>query len=162
MTFFELVAILALVGYAIYRQTRTTEITGHGRFKLAIIYSIVGICLGVHLPHSEVGMALFGVGIVAGVAVGLLRGKLTHMWNEAGHIYTRGTALTIGLFLGLVTFKFGLGTVAYLTHTPYSSGIGEVMLMVGIMLAVQAQLIWLRAQNEFGAVRTDALAQATR
>jgi hypothetical protein len=160
MTLTELVAILALVGYAIYRQTRTTEITGRGRFKLAVIYSIVGICVGVQLPHSDAGIALFGAGILAGVAVGLLRGKLTHMWNESGRIYSRGTALTIGLFLGLVAFKFGLGTIAYLTHTSYTSGIGEVMLMVGIMLAVQAQLIWFRAQQQFGAVRT--VAQAAR
>ncbi len=94
--------------------------------------------------------------------MGVLRGRLTHMWNEAGRVYTRGTALTIALFLGLVAVKFGLGTIAYLTHAPYSSGIGEVMLMVAIMLAVQARLIWLRAQQKFGAVRTVALAPLVR
>jgi hypothetical protein len=46
----------------------------------------------------------------------------------------------------LVAFKFVLGTVAYLTHTPYESGIGEILLMVGLMLAMQAEITWRRAQ----------------
>ena len=71
-------------------------------------------------------------------------------WQNDGRIFTRGTSVTIGLFVGLVVLKFALGAFAYLTHTPYESGIGSVLGMVGLMLAVQAELIWRRA----GALRT--------
>ena len=143
----ELIAIIALVGYAIYRQTRTNRITGHSRFKLAIIYTAVGLVLGVHIAHDVVAYGLLAIGLIASLLVGLARGRLTRMWTEGGAVFTRGTPLTIGLFLGLVAFKFALGTVAYLTHTPYESGIGSVLVMAAAMLAVQAELIRRRAQT---------------
>lgn len=146
MSVAELIAIIALVGYALYRQTRTNHVTGRGRFTLAAIYAGVGLLLGVHVAPNVTAWALLAVGLVASLAVGLARGRLTRMWTENGEVYTRGTPLTIGLFLGLVAFKFALGTVAFLTHTPYETGIGSVLVMVGVMLAVQAELIWRRAQ----------------
>jgi len=120
MITFELIAINVLVGYASYRQPRTNEITGHDRFQLAIIYGIVGVCLGNHFPHTPLALGLIGLSILAGVVVGLLRGKYTRMWQEDGRIYTRGTALTM-------------------------------------MLAVQAQLIWTRAQREFSGTQNHEL-----
>jgi uncharacterized membrane protein YidH (DUF202 family) len=162
MTIVELIALVALVGYAIYRQTRTNEITGHDRFRLAAIYVIVGVCLGIHFPHSPEALGLIGVSILAGVVVGLLRGRYTRMWQENGRVFTRGTPLTIGLFLALIAFKFGLGTVAYLTHTSYEGSVGEVLVVVGVMLAVQAQLIWNRAQRQFSGTERNQLVGAGR
>jgi hypothetical protein len=148
MSTYELIAILALVGYAIYRQTRTHAVTGQNRFKLAIIYTMVGVIIGFQMPHTAATVGLLIVGLLASLGVGLLRGRKSLMWRgDDGTVYTRGTALTIGLFLALVAFKFGLGTVAYFAHVPYESGIGEVLVMVGVMLAVQAELIWRRAQS---------------
>ena len=54
----ELIAILALVGYAIYRQTRVSAVTGHARFKLAWIYGIVGVALGLHVSHQPAALGL--------------------------------------------------------------------------------------------------------
>jgi hypothetical protein len=71
----EILAILALTIYAIYRQTRVDEIVGKTRFKMAIIYGIVGVCVG------------------------------------------------------------GFG-----------QGFGEVLVMIALMIAVQAELVWRRAQ----------------
>ncbi|MCW2529161.1 MAG: hypothetical protein JWM76_4021 [Pseudonocardiales bacterium] len=143
----QLLIILALVGYAIYKMTRTSEVTGKARFKLALIYSIVGISLGVHVGHEPATLGLVALSLAASVVVGLIRGRHNKLWRDAdGRIYSRGTKATISMFLGLVAFKFVLGTVAYLTHTPYESGIGEVLLMVGLMLAMQAEITWRRAQ----------------
>ena len=43
---FEIVALLALVGYAIYRQARQHEVVGGSRYKLAIIYASAGVLIG--------------------------------------------------------------------------------------------------------------------
>jgi hypothetical protein len=147
----ELILILALTGYAIYRQTRVNEITGHNRFKLAIIYAVVGIAVGVHVQHSAATIGLLAVSLLASLIVGVIRGRHTHMWRETdGRVFTRGTTFTVGIFLALIAFKFGLGTFAYFAHISSSGGIGEILLMIGIMVGVQAEIIWRRAQTLTG------------
>jgi hypothetical protein len=152
----ELIIILALTGYAVFQQTRKHEVTGQSRFKLAMIYAIVGLVLGVHVAHSAGAVALLGVSLLASLLIGYVRGTRSRMWRDtAGRIYSQGTVLTVGLFLGLIAFKFALGTVAYLTHVSYGTGMGEVLLMIGLMVAVQAEITWRRAQA-MGATPTPA------
>jgi len=162
MSVTELIIILALTGYAIYRQTQVNEITGKNRFKLAIIYGVVGIIVGVHVPHTAAALGILAISLLASLVVGLIRGRHTTMWREAdGRIYTRGTVFTVSIFLALIAFKFGLGTVAYFAHITGNSGIGEILLMIGLMVGVQAQIIWNRAQ-QLGARAPRTLVAATR
>jgi len=56
-------------------------------------------------------------------------------------VYSQGTALTISLFLGLVAAKFAIGTAAYFLHISDDGGFGEVLIMIAIMVAFQAQII---------------------
>jgi len=124
MTGIEFIAILALVGYALYRQTRVNEVTGRGRFKLAVIYTAAGVLTGVHIAHNPTAYGLLAIGLAASLAVGVLRGHHTRMWQTDERVFTQGTPATVGLFLGLVAFKF----------------------MVGVMLAVQTEVISRRAR----------------
>jgi hypothetical protein len=143
----EIVILLALTGYAIYRQTQRHELTGRGRFKLAIIYAVVGLAVGgFSRPDTPAEWALIVGSLALSVVVGLARGRLTRVWAEDGRLYSQGTALTVTLFLGMVAVKFGLGTWAYLAHVSDDGGFGEVLVMIAAMVAVQAELVWRRAQ----------------
>ena len=154
MTPLDSIAILALVAYAVYRQTRISEVSGHSRFKLAIIYGAVGIADGgFAMPHGAAAYGLLGVSIALSVVVGLLRGRLTRVWMvEDGRILSQGTALTVALFLAMIAIKFGLGAYASLQHINDGEGFGEVLLMIAVMVAVQAELVWQRAQRLRGSV----------
>jgi surface polysaccharide O-acyltransferase-like enzyme len=143
----SLVIILAMVGYAIYRQSQRHEVVGSSRFKLAIIYGIVGIAIGgYHVPTNGLAWLFLAISVALSVVVGLARGRYTRVWPENGSVYAQGTALTIGLFLGLVVAKFALGTVAYFAGISDNGGIGEVLIMIAVMVAFQAELVWRRAQ----------------
>lgn len=145
MTPFQIVAILALVGYAIYRQSIRHEVTAKGRFKLAIIYAIVGIVIGgFSRPDGAAEWGLLVLSLGLSFVVGLARGRYTRLWVEDEKVWSQGTALTIGLFVGLVVVKFAMGTWAYFAHVSDDGGFGEIMVMIAIMVAVQAQLIWRR------------------
>jgi hypothetical protein len=144
----EIAALLAMTGYAIYKQTSKHEITGAHRFTLAAVYALVGIGLGgFALPTTGLAVALLVVSIALSAAVGIARGRLTRLWIEDGRAFVQGTALTVSLFLGLVAAKFALGTAAYLLHVQFDGGFGEVLVMVSIMVAVQAEIVWRRAQR---------------
>jgi hypothetical protein len=144
----EIIIILALTGYAIYQQTRKHQVTGQNRFKLAIIYGVVGLIVGgIYLPRNAAAWGLLVLSIALSAGVGLLRGRKTRVWTAAdGHVYSQGTVLTISLFLGLVAAKFAIGTAAYFLHISDDGGFGEVLIMIAIMVAFQAELIWRRAQ----------------
>lgn len=80
----EVLAILVLVGWAIYRQTRASEVTAESRFKMAIIYAIVGICVGgFDRPSGLAGYGMIAIGLALSLAVGLARGRLTRVWADA-------------------------------------------------------------------------------
>ena len=147
----EIVALLALTGYAIYRQTQRHEITGTGRFKMAIIYAVVGLAVGgFSRPDGAAEWLLLVAGLALSVVVGLARGRFTRMWtatDDAGrHVYAQGTPLTVGLFVGLVAVKFAMGTAAYFLRVSDDGGFGEVLFMIAIMVAFQAEIVWRRAQ----------------
>ena len=148
MTPFDLVAILALTGYAIYKQTVVSEVAGAGRFRLAVIYGVVGLVFGgFNLPSGPWGIGMLVFSLALSALVGLARGRRTTMWTgPEGRIMARGNAVTIGLFVALVVTKFALGTVAYFTGVDDGAGFGEVLIMIAIMVAFQAQIMWQRAQ----------------
>ena len=158
MSLSELLLIVALTGYAVYRQTQRHQVDGSNRFKLAFIYAGIGLLTGgLYLPRTPVGIAMFAASIALSVIVGLLRGRLTRVWAEAGHVYSQGTALTVCLFLALVLAKFGLGTLAYFLHAGEHGGIGDVLLMIAVMIAFQAEIIWRRAQQLLPSVAPSAV-----
>lgn len=145
-----ILALLALTGYAIWRQTQRNEVNGRGRFKLAIIYAVVGLAVGgFSRPDTAAEWGLLIASFALSVVIGLARGRLTRMWTQESpqgrQVFSQGTALTIGLFVGMVVVKFALGTWAYFAHISDDGGFGEVLLMIAIMVAFQAEIIWRRA-----------------
>jgi hypothetical protein len=148
----EIIALLALTAYAIYKQTQRHLVTGTGRFKLAIIYAVVGVAVGgFSRPDTPAEWTLLIASLILSAVVGLARGQLTRMWmatsTDEPQVYSQGTALTIGLFVGLVAVKFALGAFAYFAHISDDGGFGEILVMIAVMVAFQAELIWRRAQT---------------
>jgi hypothetical protein len=145
-------ALLALTGYAIYRQSQRHEVLAQGRFKVAVIYAVAGLLVGgFSRPDSAAEWTLLLTSIALSVVVGLARGRFTRMWTEdradGRHVIAQGTALTIGLFLAMVVAKFGLGTWAYFHHVSDDGGFGEILIMIAVMIAFQAELVWRRART---------------
>lgn len=148
MTVPELVILVALVAYAVYRQSRRHEVVGSIRFKMALIYIGVGLLVGgLRLPVGVLGYTFFAASIGLSVVVGLIRGRYTRIFaDDDGRVYAQGTAFTIGLFIGMIVIKFALGTTAYLLGNSSHGGFGEIIIMIGVMIAVQAEILWRRAQ----------------
>ena len=147
----EILILLAMIGYAIYRQTQRHEVVGSSRYKLAIIYAVIGVAFGgFSRPDTAAEWGLLAASLVLSIVVGLARGRLTRVWADdtAGErkVYSQGTALTVGLFLGMVVVKFGLGTYAYFAHISDDGGFGEILIMIAVMVAFQAELIWRRGR----------------
>lgn len=148
MTIPQVLILLALTLYAVYRQSIRHEVNGRSRFKLAIIYAVVGVSVGgFYLPPDAASWLALAGSLLASVLVGLVRGRYTRLYPMPdGRVFSQGTPFTIGLFLLLVGAKFGLGTWQYLHGNHPHGGFGEVLLMIAAMAAMQAEIIWRRVQ----------------
>ena len=84
MNAIEILAIVALTTYAVYKQTHVSEVREKGRFKLALIYGIVGISVGgFAVPHGAFAVVLLVTSVVLSIIVGLARGYLTRLWVDS-------------------------------------------------------------------------------
>jgi hypothetical protein len=143
-----IVALLTLTGYAIYRQSQKHEVVGSGRFTLAIIYAVVGLAVGgFSRPDTWGEVLVLVLSLALSVVVGLARGRLSRLWLEDGRVWSQGTPLTIGLFLGLVVVKFAIGIACYFLRISDDGGFGEILVMIAVMVAFQAEIVWRRAQR---------------
>ena len=144
----EILIIIALTVYAIYKQSTRHAVVGRTRFKLALIYMVVGLVAGgFYMPANSTAWTVLGASIAASAVVGIARGQLSRVWREPdGQAFAQGTPLTIGLFLLLVAGKFAIGAWQYIEHAPGEhGGFGEVLLLIGIMVGLQAETVWRRA-----------------
>ena len=152
MTPFEILAIVAIGAYALYRQSQRHEVVGSTRYKMAIIYGVVGVIYGgLHFPLTTSAVLGAVGGLALSAVIGVVRGRYTRVWSEGGRVYAQGTALTISLFVGLFVVKFAFGTVDYLSHGGSGAGdngggFGAILLMIAIMVALQAEIVWRRAR----------------
>lgn len=143
----ELILILALVGYSVWRQTRKSEVIGNARFRLAITYGVIGLVVGgFRPPVGLLPILVLCLSLALSFVVGWLRGKYAKLWVEDGRVYSQGTALTIGLFIGLITMKFVIGFLVVVFNIHDDAGMGEIMIMIGIMIAFYAEVLWRRAK----------------
>jgi hypothetical protein len=155
------VALLAMTAYAIYMHTQKHEVVGSSRFMLAIIYGIVGLAVGgFSRPNTTADVVVLVGSLVLSVVVGLARGRLTRLWAEDGRVWSQGTPLTIGLFLGLVVVKFAIGTACYFLKISDDGGFGEILIMIAVMIAFQAEIVWRRARS-MGARMSDKATAAS-
>lgn len=148
MQWYEIVILVALCAYAIYRQTQRHEVVGSTRFKLAIIYLIIGLVSGgFSRPDGQSEWLLLIGSILLSVIVGWARGRFTRIWRaDDDRVYSQGTPLTISLFLLLVVAKFGIGTVAYFLRISDDGGFGEILVMIAVMVGFQSEIVWRRAR----------------
>jgi len=154
MSLFQLVLIVALVGFAIYKQTQTSEVTASGGYRMALIYGLVGVAVGVWnsstgalaVPSGVLGWSLAGFGVLLSVVIGAARGIRTRLWvDESGRVMSRGSVLTVSLFVALLVTKIGVGVIAYINHVAAGSSFPQVMVLVAIMIAFQAAIVGRRA-----------------
>lgn len=160
MTTTQILILIALTCWSVYKQTIRSEVHGQGRFKMAKIYGIVGLVIGgFYLPADAIAWATVVISVGASALVGVMRGNLTRLTLEDGKVFSQGSVVTIGLFLGLVAFKFLLGTWLYFNHPQPHNGFGEIIVLIAIMVGVQAQIIWLRTQKLLAASENTSIAQ---
>ncbi|OYO10006.1 hypothetical protein CGZ98_12965 [Enemella evansiae] len=124
-------------------RTLRWQPTGRKAFRRPIILAVIGIALTAAEPGSLSTVTPIGWGIIAlqlatGVAIGAALGMLTQLRPGAEGWQSRGGAIGVTLWLGLIALRFGESALGrYLTggQFPQLTGLILVMLALSRLLA---------------------------
>ncbi|OWF76970.1 hypothetical protein B4900_17750 [Yersinia rohdei] len=145
MTPVQILIILALTLFALYRQSISHEVSlGPARFKWVWIYGVVGLLVGgTYMPTTITSWSVLGSGVLFSIIIGMLQGRLIEIWQESdGRIFCKGTPLTMTLFLFLIGSKWIIGTLQYLYNQPTEQGgFGEILIMIAVMAAFEVEIV---------------------
>jgi len=148
VSLFQMLSLLGLTVFAIYRQTRTGEVARANRFNIALGYAgIAAISLTASGWTAPVGAgwSFLMTSLVLSAIVGVARGRMTRVWvAEDGRYMRAGTLLTVGLFIAMLAIKIGIGLYARLNGIKDGAGFAEILIVVAIMVAVQAEIVFRR------------------
>jgi hypothetical protein len=141
------IAVL-LIAFIIYQQIRTRPINPRQLVVVPLFLGFMGVTnLNNHVPDSTAATTALGASVVTALLFGVARGITTHVWRADGALLRKGTTVTLALWLMGIVVRIAIGVVARREGVPLSVTTGEIPLFLGITLAAQNILIWIRAQE---------------
>lgn len=144
-----LLLVLALIGYAIYKQM-TPHVVGPlgSELKRPVVFVIVGVVTsGSWLTGTDTTSALTVYAVSAGMVAlslvaGALRGATIPLRTQGRDVIRKGNATTLAIWIGLIATKVAVG-VLVLERPPV---FGEILFFIGLSLGVQATVTARRAE----------------
>jgi hypothetical protein len=143
-----IVVAVLLISFVIYQQLRTRPINARQLVVLPVILAILGIVnVNRHPPASVAADTALVASVVIALAFGIARGFTTQVWWSDGVLLRKGTWVTLALWIVGIAFRLAVGVVAQREGVSANVTSGEIPLFLGITLAAQNVLIWLRGQE---------------
>jgi uncharacterized membrane protein len=142
----NVVLVLALVVFILYRQTIARPLTARGIWLLPAILIIVAIAAISNVDHgalTDTAAIYLVIDVVSSLALGVLRGCFIRVFERDGVMWRQGNVVTIALWVVAIGIRIVIGFFAS------NAGVGAVS-VAGLELALAASLL---GQNAVVALR---------
>jgi hypothetical protein len=139
------IGVLVLV-WVIRRQMVERRLTTTRMLTIPILLIVLGLAessSAFNRLNSPTALALLLGGVLVGAVGGAARAASQRLIRRDGVVYTRGTGWTMLLWLATVLVRVGMAALGAALHAP--EGTGEILLFLGVTLAVQNVLLARRA-----------------
>jgi hypothetical protein len=136
--------LLALVGWSIQRQMTAQAVGALANdLRKPLIFAVIAVAtFSDWRPATALDWELLAGSLALSAVTGVARGALMPIWREAdGGVWRKGNAVTLGLWGAMIAGKVALG-VLVAQRPPHA---GEVLLFLGVSIAVQLAVIAARA-----------------
>jgi hypothetical protein len=141
------IAALVLV-FIVYQQMRTRPIRSRQLIVIPVILALLGIVnLEKHPPDSTAAGVALAASVVTAIVFGVGRGVTVQIWRVSAVPMRKGTPATLVLWVVGLALRIVIGIVAGRSGVPTSVTTGELPLFLGITLATQNAMIWLRGED---------------
>ena len=143
-----IVIAAVFLAFVIYQQMRPRSIRSRQLIVIPVILALLGVSnIAKHSPHSTAANVALGASILTAIAFGVGRGATVQIWRAGSVLMRKGTAFTLVLWVVGIALRIVIGIIAGRSGVPAGVTEGELPLFLGITLATQNALIWLRGQE---------------
>jgi hypothetical protein len=144
MNVVQLLLIVAALIYVMWRRLAGVPLQAQ---RLLILPAVLVVWGGYQVSRHHVtalDVALLALEVVAALALGLVRGATIKVYQNAGHLWYRYTALTLAVWFGSALVRVGIGVGGHLLGATMSAT-ASVLLMVGVTFVGEAAVVGTRA-----------------
>jgi hypothetical protein len=148
MSAIEILAVIGIIGYVIFRQVQGEPLRGKRAVLLPAILTVIGFMNlrsggGAHLTGTDIGCLI--VGTAGSAAIGLAFGAIMRLESRGGHLWAQLPPRGLWLWGALVAWRVVVMLLATGMHAHVAASSATLLLSLGVNRLAQALVIVPRA-----------------
>ena len=147
MSGLEVIAVIGLIGYIIYRQVKGEPLRGRRAVVLPAVLTVIGFMNlrsgGAHLGSADVCCLVLG--IAGSAAIGVAFGAITRLQSRGGYLWAQLPLFGLWLWAALIGWRILVMLLATGMHAHVAASSSVLLLSLGINRLAQAAVIVPRA-----------------
>lgn len=148
MSGIEIIAVVGLIGYIIFRQVQGEPLRGKRAVLLPAILTLIGFLnlrSGGHLTSADILCLVIGTG--GSAAIGVAFGAITRLESRGGYLWAQLPLRGLWLWAALVGWRVLVMVLATGMHAHVAASTSTLLLSLGINRLAQAAVIVPRAMT---------------
>jgi hypothetical protein len=150
MSAIEILAVIGIIGYIIFRQVQGEPLRGKRAVLLPAILAVIGFVNlhgngGTHLTSADIGCLV--VGVAGSAAIGLAFGAIMRLEGRGGFLWAQLPMRGLWLWAALVAWRVVVIFIATGMHAHVAASASTLLLSLGVNRLAQAAVIVPRAMT---------------
>jgi hypothetical protein len=147
MSAIEILAVVGIIGYVIYKQVKGEALRGKRAVLLPAILTVIGyLNLSSGSSHlSSADITCLAIGAAGSAAIGLAFGTITRLESRGGYLCAQLPLAGLWLWAALIGWRVLIMVVATGMHAHVAASTSTLLLTLGINRLAQAAVIVPRA-----------------
>ena len=149
MSAIEILAVIAIIGYVIFRQVQGEPLRGKRAVVLPAVLTVIGFLNlrsgGAHLSPADISCLV--IGAAGAVAIGLAFGAITRLQARGGYLWAQLPVRGLWLWAALIAWRVAVMVAASGLHAHVAASSATLLFTLGVNRLAQAAVIVPRAMS---------------
>jgi len=147
MSGIEILAVIGIIGYVIFRQVRGEALRGKRTVVLPAVLTVIGFMDlhsgGAHLGAADIACLIAGT--AGSAAIGLAFGAVMRLESRGGHLWAQLPLRGLWLWAAMIAWRVVVILLATGLHAHVAASASTLLLSLGVNRLAQAAVIAARA-----------------
>jgi hypothetical protein len=148
MSGIEILAVIGIIGYVIFKQIRGEALRGKRAVVLPVILTVIGYTdlhgtNGAHLSHAD--LVCLVIGVAGSALIGLAFGAVTRLQEHDGYLWAQLPVAGLWLWGAMFAWRAVVFLLANSMHAHIAASSSTLLFSLGVNRLAQAAVIVPRA-----------------